>query len=170
MAAAVAIAREVGERRALGGLARATALDGRRVEQHDVVASTRALAREDPQQPLDRLRQPAAALVEARLGGQRGEQMAEALLGHGQKAPVARNAHDRLGDAERDHLGVRDAAAGVACGSGQEIVRRAINGGAESVEVGVHVASWSTVPLDTADFGLSALCPSITALSVESTV
>jgi len=96
--------------------------------------------------------------------------MAEALLGHGQKAPVARTAHDRLGDTERDHPGVRGAAAGVACGSGQEIARRALDGGAESVEVGAHVASWSRVPLDTADFGLSALCPSITALAVESTV
>jgi len=32
------------------------------------------------------------------------------------------------------------------------------------------VASWSTVPLDTADFGLSALNPLITAFAVESII
>src|SRR5665809_44207 len=67
MALAVAVAGEVGEPRAAHGLARAAALDGRRVEQDDVVAAARALAREDADEPLDRVREPAPALVEAGL-------------------------------------------------------------------------------------------------------
>jgi hypothetical protein len=75
-----------------------------------------------------------------------------------------------LRDAERDDLSVCDSAGGVPALLRQEIIGCAINGDAESVEVGVHVASGSTMPLDTADFGLSAQKPLNTAPAVESTI
>jgi len=65
---------------------------------------------------------------------------------------------------------VGDSAAGISRLLGQEIVRRAINDGAESVEVGVHRGLSVDGCFGTADFGLSALNPSITALAVESTI
>ena len=61
---------------------------------------------------------------------------------------------------------VCDPSAGVPPPPGQEIVRRAINGHEKSVELGVHVASRSTMPLDTADFGLFSQKPSNTAAAV----
>jgi hypothetical protein len=64
----------------------------------------------------------------------------------------------------------RDPAAGVARALGQEIVGRAINGGAESVEVGVQRGLLVDGAVDTADFGLSASNPLITALAVESII
>ena len=96
--------------------------------------------------------------------------MREALGRDREEAAVAWDAHDGLGDAERDDLGVRDPAAGVARSLGQEIVGRAINGGAESVEVGVQRGLLVDGAVNTADFGLSALNPLITALAVESTI
>jgi hypothetical protein len=75
-----------------------------------------------------------------------------------------------LGDAEGDDLRVCDPAAGVSWLARQEIVRRAINGDAESVEVGVHRGLQVDGDLITADFGLSASNPSITAIAVESTI
>jgi hypothetical protein len=93
---------------------------------------------------------------------------------------VKRDPHDRLRHTQRDDLGVCDPTTGVLSLLRQEIVRRRItasvkprmaqiNGDAESVEVGVRVASWSTMPLDTADFGLSAYKSSTnTAPAVES--
>ena len=71
--------------------------------------------------------------------------MPEPLSGHGEEAAVARDAHDRLGDAERDDLGVRDPSAGVDRLLRQQVVGCAINGGAESVEVGVQRGLLSTV-------------------------
>jgi hypothetical protein len=53
---------------------------------------------------------------------------------------------------------------------GQEIVCRAENGGAESVEVGVHRGLLVDGVLNTADFGLSAVNPLITAFAVESLI
>ncbi|MDQ6750067.1 MAG: hypothetical protein M3Z33_04860 [Actinomycetota bacterium] len=96
--------------------------------------------------------------------------MIQPLARNSEKTSIARDPHDRLSDAKRDDLRVCDPATGVAPALRQEIVGRAINGSAESVEVGVHVASWSTVPMDTADFGLSAENPLITAFAVESTI
>jgi len=94
----------------------------------------------------------------------------EPLAGHGEKAAVTRDAHDRLGDAEGDHLGIGDPPPRVARWSGQKVVARAINGGAESVEVGVQRGLLVDGAVNTADFGLSALCPPFTALAVESTI
>ena len=55
-------------------------------------------------------------------------------------------------------------------GSGRKIVRRAVNGDAESVEVGVHRGLLVDGDFGTADFGLSAQNPSNTAIAVESTI
>ena len=66
------------------------------------------------------------------------------------------------GDAERRDLRVGDPAAGISGLGGQEIVRRAINDGAESVEVGVHRGLSVDGCFGTADFGLSALKSSTT--------
>ena len=122
-----------------------------------------ALRGEDADQPLDRLGQAGPPLVESRLLGQLGEQMGQAPGGDCQETAVGGDAHDRLGDAESGDLGVGDPATGVSRLRGQEIVRRAINGDAESVEVGVRRGLRVDGDLDTADFGLSASNPSITA-------
>jgi len=72
-----------------------------------------------------------------------------------------------LADAESDDLSVGDPAAGVIRLAGQEIVRHAINGGEESVEVGVHRGlQVDGENLITADFGLSSPIPSTSAASV----
>jgi hypothetical protein len=96
--------------------------------------------------------------------------MRKPLGGHSQEPPVRRSPHDRLRDAERDDLRVCDPSTSVPPPLRQEIVRRAINGDEKSVEVGVHVASWSTMPLVTADFGLFPQKPSNTATAVESII
>jgi hypothetical protein len=96
--------------------------------------------------------------------------VAELLGRHREEPPIRRDAHDRLRHAKRDDLRVCDPSTSVPPPLGQEIVRRAINGNEKSVEVGVHVASWSTVLLDTADFGLFSTNPSNTATTVESTI
>jgi hypothetical protein len=94
--------------------------------------------------------------------------MRKPLLRDSEKPPVGRDPHDRLRHAKRHDLRVCDPPASVPWPLGQEIVRRAINGDEKSVEVGVHVASWSTMPMDTADFGLFSKNPSNTATTVES--
>jgi hypothetical protein len=126
---------------------------------------------EDAHEPLDRLGQGATALVVARLTGPRREQVTELALGHREKATIRGNPHDRLGDAEGDQLGVRDQPPGIGRPLGQEIISRAINGDAESVEVGVHRGlRVDGALLSTADFDLSAQNPVSTAMSVESLI
>ena len=84
--------------------------------------------------------------------------------------PRAGDAHDRLGDTERDHLGVYDPAPGVGSCLWQKIVGCAINDGAESVEVGVHRGLRVDGDLDTVGFGLSALLSSHRLNLVESII
>ena len=96
--------------------------------------------------------------------------MRKPLGRHFEEPAVRRDPHDRLRDAKRDDLRVCDPAAGVPRPLRQEIVGRAINRSEKSVEVGVHVASWSTVPMDTADFGLFPPKPLNTATAVESLI
>lgn len=132
---------------------------------------TGAAPGEDPDEPLDRVGQGAPALVVAGLAGAAREQMPQLAVGEGEKAPVRRDTHDRLGDAEGDQLGVRDQSAGVGAPLGQEIIGRAINGDAESVEVGVHRGlRVDGAVLGTADFDLSAPNPVSTVISVESLI
>ena len=106
----------------------------------------------------------------AGLLGQLGEEVREPPARHRQKAAVACDAHDGLGDAEGDDLRVCDPAACISSPPGQEIVSRAENGDEEQVEVGVHRGLPVDGDLDTADFGLSSRNPPITAPAVESTI
>lgn len=82
-------------------------------------AAPRASLREDVDQPLDRLGQGASAFVVAGLAGKAWEQVTQLAPGCGEKAPVTGLAHDRLGDAQGDHLGVGDHLSGVRRGAGQ---------------------------------------------------
>src|SRR6187200_319293 len=170
MRGAVAVVGGIAEGRAACRLDRAGALQRGGIDQQHIVVEARGGGGEDAGEPLDRLAQAGSALVEAGLLGQLGEEVVQALAGNGEEAAVRGDAHDRLGDAEGRDLGVGDPAAGVSGLLGQEIVRRAINDGAESVEVGVHRGLSVDGCFGTADFGLSASNPSITAAAVESTI
>jgi hypothetical protein len=170
MAAAPAIAGPLAKRRAADGLERAPALDRGRVQQHQVVVVAGAGGSKDPGQPVDRLGQRPGALVVAGLAGDAGKQMPQARPGHGEKASVRRDAHDRLGDGQRDQLGVGDLAPSVGRGAGQEIVGGDIGRGAGGVEVGVHRDLRVSGETLTADFGSSARGPFSTARSVESII
>jgi len=165
-----AVVGDVGERGALDRLTAAGTLDGCRVDQEQIIAEARALAGEDAHQPLDRVGQPAPTLKVRRLGRDLGEETAKALAGDLEKPSVTRDSHDRLRDTEGDHLRVGEHSACVARRLGKEIVRRAINRGAEKVEVGVHRGLLVDGVLSTADFGLSASNPSNTATAVESLI
>src|SRR5215204_541773 len=151
-------------------LNRAGALDRSRVDEQEVVIEAGALAGKDADEPLDRLGQAGSSLVEAGLLGQLGKEVVQALSGDCQEAAIGGDPHDRLGDAKGCDLGVGDPAAGISRFLGQEIVRRAINDGAESVEVGVHRGLSVDGCFSTVDFGLSASNPLITAVAVESTI
>ena len=96
--------------------------------------------------------------------GSSGKRSRKALASDCQEAAIGGDAHDRLGDAEGRDLGVGDPAPGVSRLLGQEIVRRAINGGAESVEVGVHRGLSVDGCFSTVDFGLSASNPLLTGI------
>jgi len=99
--------------------------------------------------------------------------MTQVLVSDRQKAPVRRDAHDRLGDAQRHDLRVCDASLGVLSPLRQEIVGRDVNGNQQQVEVGVHrgplrVGGWL---LSTADFDPAAQKPPVSAaLAVESII
>jgi len=69
---AVAVARDLGKGRALGGLAAAAALDRGRVAEQQIGGGAGTLRGEVGQEPLDRLREAPAALVVAGLVGQLG--------------------------------------------------------------------------------------------------
>jgi hypothetical protein len=96
--------------------------------------------------------------------------MAKALASDLEKAAAAWDPHDRLCDTERDELRVGNHPTRVCGGFWQEIVRCAINGDAEQVEVGVHGGLLVDGVLDTADFGLSVQNPFATAIAVESII
>jgi len=87
-----------------------------------------------------------------------------------EEPPVGRDAHDRLGDAERDQLGVGDAAPRVGTWLWQKIVGCAIDDRAESVEVGVHRGLRADGALGTVGFGLSAFVSLDTGHLVESII
>ena len=101
---------------------------------------------------------------------QLGKEVAK-LPSRGRKEPaVGGDAHDRLGHAEGDDLGVGDAPASIGPRLWQEIVGCAINDRAESVEVGVHRGLQADGDLGTVGFGLSALLSLDRADLVESVI
>ncbi len=158
------------ERGAFDGLAAARAFHRSGVDQQQLILKARTLAGKDLDQPLDRVRQAASALEVARLRRQLGKQVAKAFAGDRQETTVAGDPHDRLRHTKRDDLRVCDQTTRVSWRFRQEIVRRAINGDAESVEVGVHRGLLVDEVISTADFGLSAKNPSNTATAVESII
>jgi hypothetical protein len=136
--AAVAVAAGIGELRSADGLQRAPALHRGRVEQHHGVRMTGAVGGEDADQPLDRLGQPASALVEAGLEGELREQPSQPPPGDREELAVGGDPHHRLGDAEGGDLRVGQAPTGVLLPFGQEIVGGAEHRSEQQVEVGEH--------------------------------
>ena len=156
MGGAVAVAGHLYEGRALDGLAAAGALERGRVDEQEPIAGAWALRGEVGEQPLNRVGEAAATLEVGRLARQMRKEMEQALARRGQEPAVAGDAHDRLGDAEGDQLGIGDPAARVGPRLWQKVVGCAINHGAESVEVGVHPGLRVDDVLSTVGFGLSA--------------
>jgi hypothetical protein len=114
--------------------------------------------------------QTAATLEIRGLGRDDREQVGKSLPRDLEEPPIARDPHDRLGNAERDDLRVCDHATGVPWRFGQEIVSSAINHGAEKVEVGVHRGLLVDGVFSTADFDLFTQNPWNTAKAVESII
>lgn len=99
--------------------------------------------------------------------------MPQPLIGHGNEPMIGRNAHDRLGDRERDDLRITDPAPRVPGPPGHEIVGQTINNREQQIEVGVHSRPPSGRRLalqSTADFDLPAYdsfnAPSAVALLI----
>src|SRR3954452_251985 len=138
VAAAVAVVGGIGELAAAHRLDTARALNGRGVDNQQVVVKARTERGELADQRLDDVRQALTALPVAGPLGQPREQVPEALSGDGQEAPVGRDAHHRLRDAERDDLRLGDPSPGVSSPIGQEIVGGAEHRNQQQVEVGEH--------------------------------
>jgi hypothetical protein len=171
MAGAVAVVGGNAQLRAFDGLAAACALDRGRVDQQQLILGSRAATGKHTDHPLDRLGEGSSARVVPRLAGSMEKQMSELAAGHRQKAPIRWDAHDRLCDAQGDHLGVNDLSACVGPSGRQELIGCAINGNAESVEVGVHRGlRVDGAFLSTADFDLSVLNPFATGIPVKSII
>jgi hypothetical protein len=169
MAGTVSIVSGVGKSGALGCLSAAGTLDRGGVDEQEVVGKTRAPLGKDAHEPLDAVRQSVTTFEVARLAGKLRKEVAKTLSGNGQEPAVRRDAHDGLSHAQSDDLGIGCPPAGV--GSlWQKIIGRAINDGAEGVEVGVHRGLRAGGVFGTVDFGLSASNPSCTAILVESII
>jgi hypothetical protein len=98
--------------------------------------------------------------------------VAELALGGAQEATVAGDAQHHLCHTQGDDLSVSQLPPPVARLLRQEIVRGALNTGAERVEVGIHRGLLVDGVLNTADSDLSAPdpCPQPTAKTVESLI
>jgi hypothetical protein len=108
----------------------------------------------DRREPLDRLEQPLASLVQRILAGQVWEEVSELAPRSAQEAAVARDPHQHLRDAVRDDLRIGQLATGIPRTLREQIVRCAIDSDAEQVEVGVHRGLLVDGAVDTADFDL----------------
>jgi hypothetical protein len=108
--------------------------------------------------------------VQRVLAGQLGEEVAQLAAGGTQEAPVGRDPHQHLGDAEGDDLGVCQLASRIGRALGQEVVGRAVDTDHEQVEVGVHRGLLVDGVQDTADFDLPPLVPIATAEAVASII
>jgi hypothetical protein len=93
---------------------------------------------EDAEEPLDSLHQASPALVISVLAGKKREEMPDLSMGRAQEAPVGGDAHEDLGHGQGDDLSIGDPTTGISPSLWQKIIRRAINDGAEGVQVGVH--------------------------------
>jgi hypothetical protein len=166
----VAIVGRVRKSGAQGRLPAAGALDGSGVDEQEVVGESWASRGKDPQQPFDGIREPPPTLEVSGLAGNLRKQVAQLSASRPKKASVRRDAHDGLGHAQSDDLGIGCPSAGVTGSLWQKIIGRAINDGAEGVEVGVHRGLLVDGVFGTADFGLSAPNPFCAAIFVESII
>ena len=165
----VAIAADLGQRGAARRLQRATALDRCRVEEEEIVSISGRALREHAHEPLDCLGKSRAALVQRVLGRQEREEVPELASGGSQEAPIRRDAHQHLGDAQSHDLGVAQLATRVGRPFGQKVVGRAVDTD-KQVEVGVHCGLQVDDVEDTADFDLRYLVPMATAEAVASII
>jgi hypothetical protein len=170
VAAAVAIPADISQGRAPHGLHRTGALHWGRVKEQEVVFSPGTLRTEDAEQPLDGLGKTGAALVISVLGGKAGEEMAELAFSSPKKTPVRRDAHEHLGDGQGDDLGIGGLPSSVSASLWQKIIGRAINDGAEGVQVGVHRGLQADGVSSTVDFGPSASLPFCSVMFVASII
>jgi hypothetical protein len=170
MAAAVAVAADVGKRRAPDRLHRPAAFHRGRVKEQEVVFGSGTLRAEDAEQPLDGLHQAGPALVVGVLGGKAGEEMAQLPLGGPKKAPVRGQAHKDLGDGQGDDLSVGRLPFRILLGFWQKIIGCATNDGAEGVQVGVHRGLRADGVAITVDFGPSASHPFCSVMFVASII
>ncbi len=170
VATRVAVAADIGQLRAAGGLERATALDRGGVEQQEIVARAGTLRGEHPDQPLEHLGETRAALVQCVLGGQEGKEMTELPLGGAQEAPIGGDPHQYLRDAQGHHFRIAQPTTCIVRAFGQEVVGGAVDTDAEQVEVGVHRCLLVDGVQDTADFDLLFIAPIATAGAVASII
>jgi hypothetical protein len=170
VARAVAGVGRVSELAAAGRLDTSRARHRRRVDQDEIVAITRRLAREHPGHLLDRVAQPLTALyVPAPLRRQR-EQLREPLARGVQEPSVGGDPHDRLRDRQGDDPRVGQGPPDVLRWTRQEAVGATEHCNQQQVEVGVHRGPLgSTARVGAADFDLTAAGPCLedTASTVE---
>ena len=106
-------------------------------------------------------------------GGQRREQVPEAMASNGEEPLIRGDGEHRLGDAERDDLRVSDPSSCIPRPLGQEIVGGAEHRYQQQIEVGVHSRPPEGRRLalqSTADFDLPAYVPFSTATNPPGSV
>src|SRR5215207_1016973 len=173
VALAPAVAGVARQLRAARGLARLAAGDRGAIERSEVVAKRRRADGQVRDDPRDRGRERAQALVVARLLRQIRKQMPEPVARQREELPVIRQPQEHLRDGQRDELGVGDPrrAAGP-LPAWQEIVNPHVKCRDEGVEVGEHEASLVDVAIATPPFGALVMTPrtTIATNNSESTI
>jgi hypothetical protein len=167
---AVSIVGHVGKGRTANRLSTASALDGRGVDEQEIVGKSRAFGGKDTHQPVDGIRESPPPFVVTGLAGNLRKEVHELPAGGSQEAAIRRDAHDGLSHREGDDLSIGAMAAGVGASLWQKIIGCAINDGAEGVEVGVHRGLLVDGVANTADFGPSASNPFCAVILVESII
>ena len=170
MAARISIAGDIGKGRAPGGFHRTAAFHRGGIKEQEIIVCAGTLRAKDPEEPLDGSGETHPALVKSVLSRKNGEEMPDLPTGGPQEAAVRGEAHEDLSNSQGDDLGIGGLAPGVSFGLWQKIIGRAINDGAEGVEVGVHRGLLVDGVLDTVDFGLSASNPFCATIFVESII
>jgi hypothetical protein len=159
MTAGVPISGDVRKSRAPGGFHRTSAFDGSRVEEKKIVVCAGTFRAEDAKEPFDGLDEADAAFVKGMLSREFREEMPNLPAGGPKESAVRRNAHEDLGNRQRDDLRIACLAPGVPLPLWQKIIGCAINERAEGVEVGVHRGLQADGENDTVGFGPSASNP-----------
>ena len=171
MAAGIAVAADVRESRASGGLDRTAAFDRGGVKQQEIVVCARALRAEDAEEPFDGSPRDGPGACDRR--AEREDT--------GKRCPICRRAARRKRRSEGMPMRTWATARvtisasvvsppGVSLPLWQKIIGCAINDGAEGVEVGVHRGLRADGVLDTVGFGPSASNPFFSAMFVASII